>query len=163
MLTKSPDVLHVADVPVGSLFYYPELGSDTLCIAACYDGQQGPATVVITLAPQFNDVDHLGLVDIDNLSGLAVLVEGFRAEVDLRTSTVYDRADVRVGNAGIYVSVVAGHPLMRKWLRLDDGRLCSSCPSISVGFKRWRIVSEDDPEDELWSSDKLDQHGGVEA
>ncbi len=163
MLTKSPDVVHVADVPVGSLFYYPGLGSGILCIAACYDGQQGRATVVIPLAPQFNDVDHLGLLDIDNLSGLAVLVEGFRAEVDLQTSTVYDRADVQLGKDGIYASVVAGHSLMRKWLRLDDGRLRSSCPSISVGFSRWRIVSENDPEDELWSSDQLNQHGGVEA
>lgn len=157
MLTKSPTILHIEDVPVGSLFYYPALGKGLLCIAAKYDGQNERATVVVPLSGEMPNVNSLQIIRMESLSGRAVIVEDVRAEVDLSTATDFGETVAFVGRGGTYISVRAQHPMMRQCLRLEDGVLCSSAPADAIGFGRWKIVAEDDPQVELWASDRLDE------
>jgi len=163
MLTKSPNIVHVAEVPVGSLFYYAELGDGILFIAAQYDGQQGPATIAVPLTKMGTMLEPLAMIEIEHLSGSAALVEGFRAEVDLTTSTNNMGATVSVAKDGTYISVRSDHPLRGRRLRLEDGKLVSSIPSRAVAFARWRIVCQEDDNIVLWTSDGVRQEENEET
>lgn len=155
MLTKSPIIKHIEAVPVGSVFYYPYLGEGTLCVAAKYDGQPGDRpTVVVPLSDTSNSDYALRIFDVNNLSGYAALPEGFIAEVNLQAATTIEEAAAYVASDGTYIRVRSEHPGFRHFLRLDDGIIRSSVPSASIGFTGWKIVLEDDPTVEIWSSDR---------
>lgn len=157
MLTKSPIIKHIEAVPVGSVFYYPNLGDGTLCVAAKYDGQSGDrTTVVVPLTDTSNSDYALRIFDEDNLSGYAALPDGLIAEVDLQAATSIEEAAAYVASDGTYIRVWSDHPGFRHFLRLDDGIIRSSVPAASIGFTGWKIVLEDDPTVEFWSSDRPD-------
>lgn len=157
MQTKTPVIKHIEEVPVGSLCYYPTLGDGLLCISAKFDGQQDRSTVIIPLSGKVENGYALRTLRVDDLCGRVVLVEGTRAEADLSTATTFDEAVAHVGKDGTYIRLRSDRPEMRsrQCLRLEDGVIRSSPPSDSVGFMRWKIVFEDDPGEEVWSSDLL--------
>lgn len=161
LMTKPLVVVHIEDVPVGCLFYYPELGDGLLVISARYEGQSDRSTRIVPLSGTSICTLALQAIRAEVLSGLAVLVDGFRAEVDLSSSTNSNQAAAYVGKDGTYIRLKSERSMMEigQCLRLDDGVIRSSPPTASVGFSRWRIVSESDPSVELWSSDLLDREG----
>ncbi|QUL36824.1 hypothetical protein [Erythrobacter sp. JK5] len=158
MLTKTPAIKHIEEVPVGSIFYYPYLGEGMLCLSARFDGQNPDrSTVVVPLSGEAPSSHSLHTVFIDNLSGHAAVVDELRAEVDLSSATNSENTSAWVAPDGLYVRLQNERPMMRQCLRLNDGVIRSSVPTTAIGFTRWKVVLDDDPNTEVWSSDVLTQ------
>ena len=156
LITNSPIIKHIEEVPVGSIFYYPSLGEGLLCISGRFDGQNPDrSTVVVPLSGKAPNTHSLQTIFIEYLSGHVAVVDDLRAEVDLASATNSEDASAWVGQDGIYIRLKNERPMMRQCLRLDDGVIRSSAPINSIGFVRWKVVLEDDPSNEIWSSDIL--------
>lgn len=165
MQTKSHVIMNVEEIPAGSLLYCPELGDGILCIAANYHGHPGRSSMLIPLSGVAKYNFAFQTIRVENLSERVVLTEGFRAEVDLSSTTNLDHATAHVAKDGTYIRLRSERPVigMRQCLRLEDGIIYSYPPMASVGFTRWWIASEDDPNEVLWDSATIENQISMEA
>ncbi len=151
-------VSQLYDLEPGALLYCPELGESVLCIAARRDAATGKASFIVPLPvagkPNSSRYSYTPL-NVDHLSGPAVLVRDYTARVDLSSALGMGRegAAAVVANGEVYVVLREEQSFVPRFLMLRDGTIMPTPGANPIGFSRWSIASSANPEDVIWSSD----------